>query len=92
MKDDKILNNEYLNDVNGGGIFGNETEQRFKVGDEVIAATYLCNNVSSIRIEAPGVIVECLGLEGVFYGTYEYNVRFENGEIKKVTQAHIKKR
>lgn len=90
MKDDKSLDNNELNEVSGGGLFGNQSEQRFKVGDIVYGDPTGLHDPLSIRGNRRGKIVECLGLEGVFYGTYEYIVLFDNGISTQKTQSSLK--
>lgn len=87
MQDDKRLDNNELNEVAGGGIFGNQSEQRFKVGDIVYGPPFRTKDIMPVR----GKVVECLGLEGIFYGTYEYMVSFDDGICRKVSQSYLKK-
>lgn len=91
MNDNKILDNNELNEVTGGGIFGSESEQLFRVGDIVIASIGPDPNSPNPSSNRMAKVIECLGLEGVFYSTYEYMVKFENGSTMKVTQSRLRK-
>lgn len=91
MKDDKILNNEELDEVAGGGIFWNQDKQLYKVGDRVIVLVEFGDRLAPVVKEMCGRITKCLGLQGLFFGTYEYMVKLDNGMTTQVTQAKIKK-
>lgn len=88
MKNDKILNNEELNEVTGGALLWNEKKKLFAVGDEVIAILDAGLDLESVE-KVSGIITECLGIEGIFIGTYEYMVQLDNGSTKKVTQSRL---
>lgn len=95
MKDEKILGNEELEQVNGGGIFGGEKMQLFFEGEEVRC---LCVNttggvvVSEFYINV--IIVKCLGKKkGIFYDTYEYIIReVISGREYQVSQSKLSRK